>query len=75
MLGAGAISIFRAREKTVVAARGGARMVVSVTLDLVIAFAIVAVLILVIVRAHRLMIVRAILRADQRRGQPAHRES
>lgn len=56
-------------------------MIVSVTLNLVIAPGRVAVVIIaMIVRLHDLMIiratfVRAILRADQRRGQCSHRES
>lgn len=81
MLGARATSIFRAGEKTVVAARRRVRMIVSVTLSLVI----VRVIIPMNVRLHDLMIIRAafvlamlvgsILRADQRRGQCGHGES
>jgi hypothetical protein len=77
VFGAGVIPILRAREKAVVAARRGVRMIVPVTLDLVI---VVLVIIPMNVRLHDLMIiratiVRAILRADQCRDQPGHRES
>jgi hypothetical protein len=60
-------------------------MIVSVTLRLILASAfvavsIIAVVISMLVRAHDLMIiraplVRALLRADQRRGKAGHRES
>ena len=72
MLGAGATSIFRAREKAVVAARRGVRMIVPVALNLVIVPMIVGLHDLMIVRA---AIVRSILRVDQRRGQCGHCES
>ena len=87
MLGARMTSIFRAGEKAVVAARRGMRMIVSVTLNLIIAAPLI---IPMNVRLHHLMLIRAmfvlamfvlamfvgsILRADQRRGQCGHRES
>jgi len=82
MLGARMTSIFRAGEKAVVAARRRVRMIVSVTLNLIIA---ALVIIPMNVRLHDLMIIRAafvlamlvrsILRADQRRGQCGHGES
>ena len=82
MLGARMTSIFRAGEKAVVAARRRVRMIVSVTLNLIIA---APVIIPMNVRLHDLMIIRAafvlamlvgsILRADQRRGQCGHGES
>jgi len=81
MLGARMTSIFRAGEKAVVAARRGAWMIVPVTLNLIIAPVIVAlVLIPMHVCFHGLMLIRAaivrsILRADQRRGQYGHCES
>jgi hypothetical protein len=76
MLGAGAIPIFGGGENAVVAASRRVRMIVSVTLHLVI----VPVIIPMLVCLHHLMfiraaIVRAILRADQRRGQCGHCES
>ena len=76
MLGAGAIPIFRGCENAVVAAGRGFWMIVPVALNLVI----VVVIIPMNVGLHdlmiiRLAIVRAILRADQRRGQCGHRES
>jgi hypothetical protein len=76
MLGAGAISIFCGGKNAVVTACRGVRMIVSVTLNLVIVSVIVPMLVclhdLMLIRA---AIVRAILRADQRRGQCRHRES
>jgi hypothetical protein len=77
MLGAGAIPVFRGCENAVVAAGRGFWMIVSVLLNLVI---IILVIIPMIVGFHDLMIiwltiVRAILRADQRRAQCSHRES
>lgn len=60
-------------------------MIVPVTLNLIIAFAcvaaaIVAVIVLMLVRPPgrmitRALLVRVLLRADQRRGKPGHRES
>jgi hypothetical protein len=76
MLRAGTISILCGGENAVMAARRGVRMIVSVTLNLII----VAVIIPMLVCLHDLMIIwaaiiRAILRAGQRRGQCGHRES
>ena len=85
MLGAGAALILGGREEAVVTARRGVGMIVPVTLSRVIAPTGVAVVIIpmlipMIIRAHGLMIIRAmlvrtILRTDQRRSQCSHRES
>jgi hypothetical protein len=71
VLGAGSVTIARAREEAVVAARRGMRVIVPITVD--IAAAIVSlVVIAVIVGAHRMMIIRPVLCVDQRRRQSGH---
>ncbi|HEX3949082.1 MAG TPA: hypothetical protein VHW95_04445 [Steroidobacteraceae bacterium] len=47
-------------------------MIVTVTLHLIIAFSVVPVFVAMLVRAHRVMIVRSILRAGQRGGYTRH---
>jgi hypothetical protein len=75
MLCAGPIPIFGAGEEAVVAARGRMRVVVTIARGLIVAAAvIVAVLIAVIVGAHRVMLVRALLRACDYGGQSADGE-
>jgi len=77
VLRAGEIPILRGCENAVVATRGGVGVIVPEFLNLVIT---VLVIIPVNVCLHDLMfvrfaIVRAVLRADQRRSQCGHRES
>jgi large-conductance mechanosensitive channel len=78
VLGARAIPIFCRRKKPVVTASGRVRVIVTVALSRVIGFTIVAVLIFMIVSmiigAHRTVLVRPVLCAHQRRGQPGHRK-
>jgi hypothetical protein len=79
MLGASAIAIRRGREEPVMAAGRGMRMSLPVTLDLIVVAVIIAMIISMNVRLHDLMIIRAtifraILRADQHRGEPGHRD-
>jgi hypothetical protein len=73
---AGSISVVRAGEKAVMAARRGVRMVVTIAGDIIVAAAIIpvfiAMLIAVIVRAHGVMVVRPILGADEGRRQSGH---
>jgi hypothetical protein len=79
VLGASPIAIVRRGEKAVVAASWGARMIVTETLDLlVISLMFISALVAVVIGAHRVMIlrsilrVRSILRADQRGGHAGH---
>ena len=75
MLCAGPIPIFGAGEEAIVAARRRMRVVVTIARALIIAAAvIVAVLIAMIVGAHRVMLVRALLRAGDYGGQSADGE-
>jgi hypothetical protein len=83
VLAASAIPILRVREKAVVAARCGARMIVPVLLNLVFITSVLIIVLVIIamnIRLHGLMfvrfaVIRPILRADQHRGQADHRKS
>jgi hypothetical protein len=82
VLTAGAISIFGGCEKAIVAARGGAWVIVPVSLHLIIplAVSIVAVIVSMVIRAHDLMVIRAMfvwtfLCADHCRHKPGHGNS
>jgi hypothetical protein len=73
VLGASPIAIVRRGEKAVVAAGRGMRMVVTITIGLIVAsLMVISVLVAVFIGFHRVMIVRPILRADQRGGHACH---
>jgi hypothetical protein len=78
VLAASPIAIVRTGEKSVMAARRGVWMVVTITCGRIVSAAIVAMFIAVIVavfvRTHRAVIIRAILGTDNGRRQSGHGE-